>query len=299
MRIAHRIVVLLLVVSVAEIVRGQSPASPAGYPAVGEPTRIALTSNGAEPRKALRYAIPKDYKGRLVMDMSMSLLMSVMGQSMPPMDLPSSRIGVDMTVTDVSSAGDVTYSIAFSDAEGAPVNADLKSITGTTTITSRGVPREAKMDTSKVTDPQLSQMVGSMTSSLNSISMPFPEEAVGIGARWEVRQAMASGGMNIFQKVACELTAFDGKSATIGVKIEQTAPAQPMNSPMMPPGTDARLDSMTGAGTGTMNVPLDGLVSTSEMTVKTVASMTVNAGGNQQPMGLETTIKLKVAPVKK
>jgi len=230
--------------------------------------------------------------------------MAMMGQSM---DLPTMRIGADMSVASISATGDITYSMAFTGMEVlnapdpsmaavlAPLNADLKNIAGTATMTNRGLTRETKIDVSKVSDPMLTQMMDSVNSSLNNISMPFPEEAVGIGAKWEVRQTIASSGITMFQKVLCELTGYDGKTATLKVTMEQTAPSQSMKNPALPPGMDVTLESMTGSGAGTTAAALDALVPVSELLMK--SSMTMAMAG--QKMETETTIKVQVSPVKK
>jgi hypothetical protein len=139
-------------------------------------------------------------------------------------------------------------------------------------------------------------MMGSVTNSLTSLSMPLPEEPVGVGARWEVRQASVSGGLTMFQKVECELKALDPRSATLAIKIDQTAPPQPMNNPSLPAGATVMVDSVTGTGTGTMKVALDSLVPTSEADSRTTMVMSVNSGGSPQPISIETTVKLAVAP---
>jgi hypothetical protein len=311
MKVAARAAVLLLFVSLAPITHGQTAIkAPAGYPAIGELARITMLSPGAEPRKPLRYVVAKDYKGHMDMDMTMSMAMSMAGQSMPPMALPTMRIGADMAVTAVGATGDITYSLAFSGmdlvtAQGqapdpnmaamfAPLSEEFKKISGTATVTNRGVTRESKLDISKITNPALTQTMGSVTNSLNSMSTPFPEEAVGLGAKWEVRQAMDSGGVTIFQKVTCELTAYDGKSVTLKMTLEQTAPSQPVKNPSMP-GMDMMLDSMTGSGSGTMTTAFDSLVPSSDMTMKSAMSMSMSG----QTMGVETNLKLQVSAPKK
>ncbi len=105
--------------------------------------------------------------------------------------------------------------------------ADYKNIHGTATVSNRGVTRSVALDVSKVNDPTMKQMMTSMSSTFNNLSMPLPEEAVGVGAKWEVRQGTSAGGLQSFTKSVFELTAFDGKTATLKLTLEQSAGKQP------------------------------------------------------------------------
>ena len=313
MKRATRLAVLVLCLDLSPITHGQAVVqAPAGYPALGEPPRITVISTGTEPRQALRYVVPSGYRAHMNMDMTMGMTMSMAGQSMPLTGLPPMRLGADMAVTGVSPAGDIAYSMAFTGmgfpktdgldpAALAPLDAltaDIKSIAATATLSSRGINRDLHVDTSKVSNPQFSQMMDSMTNSLNGISMPFAEEPVGIGARWEVRQALASVGVTMWQKVDCEVAALDSRSATLKITLAQTAPSQPMKNPNLPPGAEMTIDTLTGTGSGTMSVPLDGLVPTSEMNNKITMVVSTTVGGARQQMTMETTLKLLVAPGK-
>jgi len=302
----------LLVVVATAIASGQSAAvqTPPGYPAVGQPVKITVSSTGAEPRRALRYTVPNGYRAGMNMDMTMSMGMSMGDQSMPAMDMPAMRVGANLEVTSVSAAGDISYTLNFTgvslpgggDASAMgldAVNADFKNIKGIAISTNRGITKDLKLDASQVANPQMSQMLDSVKTSLNSLSMPLPEEAIGVGAHWQVRQALNSGGATLFQNVECELTAVDAKSATVKVTLDQTAPKQPFNSPMVPPGTDMSIESMTGSGTGTLNIAFDALVPTSEMNAKSTMVMAISMNGQTQRMTAQTTLKMAVAPVKK
>jgi hypothetical protein len=44
-----------------------------------------------------------------------------------------------------------------------------------------------------------------MSSTVQSLTLPFPEEPVGVGAHWVARQSLALNGMQAFQKTDVEL----------------------------------------------------------------------------------------------
>jgi len=104
--------------------------------------------------------------------------------------------------------------------------------------------------------------------------------------------------MQTFQKTDVELISRDATSCTLRTKLEQTAPAQTVSLPGLPPGVEASLESMTGTGTSTMTIHFDSLVPTSEGNVQTTAVMNVAMGGDTQRMTAQAAVNLKVAPSK-
>lgn len=283
-----------------------------GYPAVGAPAIVTLLSPGAEPRTRLRYTVASTYKEHMSMNMLMSMSMEMGGMAMPAMQMPMMKMGADLNVTSVAASGDITYSIAFTGfgVDSTPgvdpaviaamggLDADIKSLKGSSTISDRGIARSVNFDFSKVTNPALKQTMDSVSSSIQNMSMPLPEEAVGVGARWEVRHSLAAGGMQVFQKTVFELVKLDGKTATLKLTVESTAPPQAINNPAMPPGADVRLQKLAGSGTGTMTVNLDALVPTSEATMQQNMVMAISLGGDTQTMSGVTTMKIGISPVK-
>ena len=303
----------ILLVTMAVTFHAQTPGGkPDGYPEAGQPTIITLISPGAAPRTALRYNVAPTYKGHMDMNMTMGMSMSLPGMGAQSMDIPTMKLGADIGVTSVTPAGDIAFDFAYTGVRLdqtagvdptvssmiAEMDAALKSVRGTGTTTSRGASRGFQIDLSKVNNPQISQMMGSLSSSLDNVLIPLPEEAVGVGARWESRQAIKSQGFQVFQKTLWELVSFDGKTAKLKATLEQMAPPQPLNSPAMPAGADMSLDKFTGAGTGTLAISLDALVPTSEVNSQTNMSMSVNAGGSAQQISIGMTLKMTIAPGK-
>jgi hypothetical protein len=286
--------------------------TPEGFPALGASPVVTIISAGAEPRTPIRYAFSSGRREHASMDMTMGMSMDVGGMSMPAMQMPTMHTGADLAVTDVSPAGDASYTLAFTDltwvnsagVDPAILTAlqsagiDLKGVSGSATVSPRGVSRNVVFDTSKITNPQMAQMMGSMSATTQSLTLPFPEEPVGPGAHWVARQTLAMNGMQTFQKTDVELVSRDATSCTVKTKVEQTAPAQTVALPGMPPGLEASLESMTGAGTGTITIHFDSLVPASEGNVHTTAVMNVAMGGDTQRMTAQVTLSLKVAPVK-
>jgi hypothetical protein len=246
------------------------------------------------------------------MAMLMGMSMEMAGIPAQTMQMPAMKIGADVGVRSVTPSGDVTFDFAYTSVtldQTAGVDpslaslvqgmdADLKKVRGSATMNTRGATHGSSMDISNVSDPRLTQMLGSLATSLDSVTIPLPEEAVGAGARWESRQTIHSNGFQVYQKTLWELVAVEGKSVKLKTTLEQMAPPQPMNSPAMPAGADVSLSKFAGGGGGTVTLHLDGLVPTSELNSTTNMTMSVNAGGSSQQMSVGITLKMTIAPGK-
>ena len=311
MRVRRPFLVGCMVIALAGVWL-DAQTTPAGYPAFGAPPVISLQSTGVEPRRPLRYALTKGREESMALDTTMGMSMSMAGMAMPDMVMPTMHMVGKSTVTDVAPNGDASTQMSFSDVSlinGAGVDpalssalqsglADLKTMPSTATMTSRGIMRDSKFDLTKITNPQMAQMMGSMASTMQSLSVPFPEEPVGVGAKWTVRQALPSNGLNIYQEFQLELQSIDEHGCKLAFRMTQTAPPQPVQSGLMPAGVQATLDRFEGAGTGTKTIQFDSLIPTSDMSMKTTTAMSVDAGGSSQQIAVTVTLKATVAPVK-
>ena len=291
--------------------RAQTPAAAQaptleGYPAIGSPAMVKLIDAGAQPRKALRYAIPATFKGGMEMTMGISMNMNMGGQAVP-ITMPAMKMTADLAVTGVAPNGDTSYTMAFSGvsvdtAGGADpmmaqalqgVQSAIQSIKGSATLSNRGLVKSAKIDMGEAGQAQ--QMIGELSTQLENLSTAFPEEPVGVGAKWESRLAMKAAGQFSFQKTVAEIVSIDGPTVTLKLTIEQTIPSQSITNPALPAGVDVQLEGGKGTGTGTSVIHLDSLVPTGETNLTSSMSMTMSMSGQSQQMTTETTVKLSIA----
>jgi hypothetical protein len=130
------------------------------------------------------------------------------------------------------------------------------------------------------------------------MSMPFPDEAVGDGGQWEVRQAIKSAGAQMFQKIQVEVVSVDAQGVTLKMNVEQTIPQQSMSNPALP-GATMNIEKGGGVSAGTTAMRFNALVPTSETTGTTAMAMAVDMGGQTQRISVETKLKVSIAPQKK
>jgi hypothetical protein len=299
-------VAMLLVM--ATPVNAQKPV-PDGYPPIGSPATVTLIVPGDTPRRQLRYAPPSDLRTRIDMTLQMEMGMNMGGTALA-VTMPTVTTALDLAVSGVSSNGDIGYGVTFTkididDASGSnPMTATLQQafaaiagLTGTATMTDRGITKAVHFNLDKLSDAQTRQMLSQITNSVQTLSMPFPEEAVGVGAKWEGRQAVSTNNLQLFQKTIYEIVSLDGAGVTLSVNVEQMAQPQTVSTPTIP-GVSMDLVSLTGSGAGTVAVRLNSLAPLSDLRTSTSAAMSVNTSGQSQSITTDFKIHITTAPGK-
>ncbi|HUF25020.1 MAG TPA: hypothetical protein VMN81_12890 [Vicinamibacterales bacterium] len=264
-----------------------------------EQPAVTVLSTGSGPKRLLRYKVPADTKDRIDMTMHISMSMDVLGMGEQRMDAPPMKLGLDVDVTNVAENGDITYVFTFVEASmdgpGLPADAlDLiKGLTGTATMSDRGFVRAMAFDKAKGANPMFDQFMSA--SGIDRMSAPLPEEPLGVGAKWEVAQVVESGGIRLDQKATYEITAMDATSATMALTVDQRAANQTLTPPGMPPGAEATLVSMAGAGTGRMTFADGDVAPLGDLTLKSQMTMDMAAEGESMRMSMGTDMKMTMA----
>jgi hypothetical protein len=104
------------------------------------------------------------------------------------------------------------------------------------------------------------QMVEQVRQTLRDVAAPFPDEDVGLGARWEKLSQLASRDARVTQTEVFTLTEVAGSAGALDDILAQTAPPQPLLSPGGSTGPQARIDSMLASGDGKTQFDLTRLV---------------------------------------
>jgi hypothetical protein len=265
---------------------------------------VKLLSAGAEPRTVLRLQPQPNARQTMTTTLKMEMDMGL-GQ---PMKMPAIIMPMDVTIKTVSSEGDITYEMILGDVSVAddpdamPQVAEamkaslggVKGITSTATMSNRGFSKESELMVPPDADPQMRQSLAQMQETWSNIAVHLPEEAVGVGAKWEVRQPLKSQGMTINQTATYELVSIEGNRLNTAVSIAQTAANQKIQNPAMP---QMKLDvtKMTGAGNGSMTLDLAQLMPLlATMQAQTEMSLSMDMGGQKQKMTMKTGMNLRL-----
>jgi hypothetical protein len=293
------------------------PAVAASKPASTTPARSAqagttqrdsvhLVSAGSEPRKALRFRGTAGMQQTMTMIMTMGMEMKMGDVPSQAMQMPPMTMAMDMTIKNVASNGDISYdgvirevSVAEGDnpmiatAMKASVEG-LKGLTISAVMTPRGQNRNISTKSSGAVNPQAQQTIEQIKESFTTFQMPFPDEPVGAGARWEVKGPLKSQGMTVNQTAVYEMTSVEGDVVKLKSSVTQQAANQKIQNPAMP-GIVVDVPSMTGNANGDVTLNLSRpLASDANINMRSDTIMNMDMGGQKQTMGMKMNMNMEM-----
>jgi len=272
-------------------------------------SQVKLLEAGAEPRKVLRlHPKPGDQQTvALAIKLAINLKMGeVLDRKMK---VPEMTMTMNVTVKDVSTAGDINYEIVIGEgtvAEDAEVMpqisegmkaalANIKGLSATGTMSNRGLNKALDFKAPENADPQTRQAVEQAKQALVSIATPLPAEPVGIGAKWQVKMPFQSQGVKMDQTVIYELTSSDEESLATKNTITQSAPKQKVQNPAMP-ALKFDLGKMEGQGTGETTLGLSSLMpQAATANIHSDMMMEMNAEGQKQTLTMKVDETLQLS----
>lgn len=286
----------------------QNPSGGAAATVSSDEIKVELIEAGQQPRRELRLAPKAGLKQVVETKINMTMSQSMSGMEMPAPDMPAMTTTAELEVKEVAPNGDITLSQKITAADIVetddtdPMVADMMrqqmkgmiGIGGTSTLTSRGITKEAKVEGPEGADPAtLAQMRG-MVDTLRQAATPFPVEAVGVGAKWKVVTQVEQNGLKLDQTTTIELVGLKDDSAELKVTIEQSAKDQKIEAPGLPPGASVMVKSMKSKGDGRMIVRFD-RVSPEESESNTTNSSDISIDMEGMAMEMAQNMTLKMA----
>jgi hypothetical protein len=264
----------------------RSPAS-----TVPSGPQVKLIDAGAEPRKVLRLHPKVGAKQSAELSMKMTSEMKLGPAPAAVTKMPTIKMTMDVTVKSISPEGDLTYEMVLNDAsvteeEGVTPQvfealksslAGIKGMTGTGVKSDRGFSKNSGMKLPTGADNRLSQILDQLRDALSVLSAPLPEEAIGAGAKWEIRSTSVSQGVTMIETTASQLASVDGEQLHVKSTLTQQAANQKMQNPG---GLNQRVTSLKGNGTSEATIDLEQLLppeATSNSSTETAMEMTVGS----------------------
>jgi hypothetical protein len=277
-----------------------------GASAVGRET-VTLLSNGVEPRQTLRFQPRSGSTQHWTLTTTMAMQMQNGDTPAQAIKIPPTKMTLETVIQSVDQNGDIHYENAFkdvsveqgagADAQAAAIQQSLEGMKGISIsgiYSHRGIARSQKVRAGNSTNPQISQTLEQMQDTFSQLAVPLPEDAVGVGARWEHKDTLRSQGMKILQAATYELTSVSNGLVSLNVTISQNAANQKVQNPALP-AVKLDLTRMEGSGAGTTIMTLDQLISTaSAMKVHTDVAMAMNMNGQKHAIVMKMDIDLKM-----
>jgi len=290
------------------------PAPAPAVPDVAAPASqgsvVALVDAGVEPREPLRLQLKAGQEQVMLMTMRMGMAMQIGPNKMPKTDIPAMQMTMNLKVSEITGEGDIRSEFSLDKIEVLPdkttpaamvdqlkaVLGTMTKMSGTSTITTRGIVKSADFNIPADVNPQIKQTVESMRQQINQMSVPFPEEALGVGAKWTVTQHLEQQGMKLQQVATWELKGRDGTVVQLASSIVQSAPAQAIAAPGMPEGAKVSLERLDSTGSGTTQVDLTHVAPIKgDMKMTSSIAMTTDANGVKMPMNMDMDLNLEIS----
>lgn len=270
---------------------------------IGLETQVLET--GAEPREALRYKRVTGLTEDLIIEVGLASFLQA-GEDAAPIASPVLALGLNIGSTSCSTDGACMYPISFriiavrmpegaSPADAAATEsaiAALAQVTATFEVDARGITRRADVVIPTTVSTRLATLLGNIRTAL--ISVPLPEEAVGIGARWQVERLHEVAGIKTKQTIVYSLLEREGRILRLGMTLQQSAAPQevPFDSE-----SAFQVEAYEVSGTGSMLMSLDALTPLSEVHANSELRGIVRRGTQSEPLRMAGSGDVIVAPV--
>lgn len=246
---------------------GKAQAAPAAEAqGTGLRDRVEIVSAGAAPRKKIRYVFEKDRTKNFSVEMLISPKETVNGQpvpSTPPVQLTMAGTSKTMAVNGDTAARQNIFSAFAVKAEGLPPElieqqkAQVEALKGLVlleTVHDSGQVIDLQVGQESANNPQVLAILQNLQDAMTNAYLALPVEEVGAGAKWKITSETDTAGIRVTRVTEVTLNSLVGNKAKVSLSLSQTAPAQKLEAPGLPPGAVVELLGIKGTGTGTMTV---------------------------------------------
>ena len=197
---------------------GGPDAAPAPSPtAVGDPARVEVLDEGAEPRATVRLGVDQGATASMSLTIDQRITTDGEVTDAPAFTFPfeTEVTSVEDGVTASQTYGTVGVADTVSAAEAEDLRRSFAALDGTTDTLVLGA--DGAVAPSSSDDPTLTQL----RTQLRSLVPVFPAAAVGVGATWTVTTVIEVDGVTVDQTATYTLESLDGDAYVVGVTVEQ------------------------------------------------------------------------------
>jgi hypothetical protein len=290
--------VLVMLVACAKT-KSEVRAAPAG---IGIETEVLEA--GAEPRERLRYRHATGLVEELEVELGLGTLIESTSAA-AALEPPVLVLGLTMGPTSCAADGvcsaplkfrviDVAMPDGASEADAvaaAQAIAPLAEIGGVFELDDRGITRRADVVAPVEVSPRLLTLLGNIRTSL--IAVPLPEEAIGVGARWQVRRMHQVGPIQTSQVLVYSLLERKGRTLRLALNLHQSAAPQKV---ALDASTNFHVDAYEISGAGSMLLSLDALIPLSEIRATSELRGSLERGLSSEPFRATGVVEVMVAP---
>lgn len=266
---------------------------------------IELLDDGSEPRRRLHYDLGPGSTDKFSMDVKMSMKQTSDAGTFE-VDAPRFRVMVSMGPMSRTEDGNLRTQLRFEGTSLADPEArsgqdllmadmldrTMKPIKAWLIVTPHGCTVDGGFESSEEIPQQLQKMLDDLRKSLRQMPMIFPEQPVGVGARWRIEMPLDIMGMAVRQTAVYRLLELEGNTGRLGIAMTQEGSGV-LEVPDLPPGARAEVESLESEGEGEMTFDLTTLTPTGELNM--ALSMAFSTEIEDESMDFEMDMRMEMA----
>jgi hypothetical protein len=257
--------------------------------------KVTVLAAGKEPLTPLRLVlVPGTSHG--LMEFRQEIYQVLDGSPGADVTTPPIRVPIDASVDAVSAKGDASVSTGYGEAtvvddgsSGTDGRAALESsltgitaLTTTATVTPRNMWRDPHVSGTEQLDDNVAPIVEQLGNQLGNFNVVFPQEAVGVGARWRTTSSLTVAGFDVVQTYDYTVRTLDVHTVTVHVDYVQTAPRQRVSLPGVPKSARVDLTRYRVTGSGSITLDLASVLPTdATMHASGVQNFRIRASGDE------------------
>jgi len=269
---------------------------------------ITVLEQGAEPRRALRYVFQPGQADTMVFDMIMNMKTSMAGMSLMDIKMPLTRMKAALDIAEVARDGSCRYRARYFAIDVIPdedtdpnfmavYEPEIRKMVGLEVngvITARGHQPQLETVIPEGMPPDLQGNLEQMEQSMQNMAVPFPQEALGLGAQWSVFMPVDVNNLKGSQTATYELMEWMKDGVRLSLGLLQDFPAQSIQSPDLPEGTTVSLENCDSSVQGFMTVDFLRLVPQAGMVSDMLMDTVIDGMGMTQQMQMEMQMDVNI-----
>lgn len=231
--------------------------------------QIKLLEPGAEPRQVLRLQAKSQEVQRVKISARMTMGLSMPNQPGQTIKTPTAVMSATVTTQEANAQGEIGYEVVINDVTVQPEEGAMKELVvemqkslGAAKgmvlngiMTDRYQTKKIEAKSSLPASPSAKEDLETLKETFSNSEFVLPEEAVGVGAKWELKHKKKKRGMLVDETIVHEITALEGSIVTVKSTLTQSGASQKISNPLMP-ALKVDMNKMTGTVLETTTVDL-------------------------------------------
>jgi hypothetical protein len=263
---------------------------------------IELVQPGAQPRRALRYALAAGTTSALEFEIDLDLTTVDADLKLPVMAMsidaavtsiapPPAKLKLDVIAANVHArdASDPKKNPAIG-----VMQRQAKFLPGlvvTYGLTADGQVKDTKVDaTHRDLSEPMQEQVTTLLQASEQLAMPLPQKPVGVGAIWKHRRTIKQNQLTLVSMTTVEITAIDGPRVTFKSTTEMTGADQTVAQG----SANAQVTGVRGTGSASGTFDLAKAIVIGEQTA--TLSFEMHAGDTPRPVKMVMTTRIAPRP---